>query len=400
LPRRAYYGWVCLTLAAVAMVATLPGRTQGLGLITRPLLEDLQLDQVRFASFNLVATLIGAAFALPAGWLIDRAGVRLAVPLFELLLGAVVLAMARLQGPLALAALLTLTRGLGQTALSIGSLATVGKWFSRRISLAMGVYSLVLGCGFIAAFPGVQKAVEVRGWRTAWTGVGWALIAAAVASALFLRSGPPATEPEMTATQDDNAQAPAFTLGEALATPAFWVYGVTSALYLLVASGTSLFTELMLRERNLGADTFRIALATTALVGILANFVGGFLGARWSLPRLLAIATLLLAPCLAVFPLLRTQLHAVVWAAGMGAAGGIVTVVFFAIWGKLFGPAHLGKIQGVAQAITVVASAIGPVIFAASAERSGSYTPAFLGLTPVLVIAAAACWWVRPPRRA
>jgi MFS family permease len=397
--RRVYYGWVCLALAALAMVATLPGRTQGLGLITRPLLEDLHLDQVRFASFNLIATLIGAAFALPAGWLVDRAGVRVAVPLFELLLGAVVLAMAHLEGPLALAVLLTLTRGLGQTALSIGSLATVGKWFSRRISLAMGVYSLVLGCGFIAAFPGVQKAVEVRGWRVAWTGVGWALIGAAVLSALLLRSRPSAAEPEMTATVEETATARSFTLGQALATPAFWVYGVTSALYLLVASGTSLFTELMLRERGLGADTFRIALATTALVGILANFVGGFLGARWSLPRLLAISTLLLAPCLATFPLLRTQLHAIVWAAGMGAAGGIVTVVFFAIWGKLFGPAHLGKIQGVAQALTVVASAVGPVIFAASAERSGSYTPAFLGLTPVLVIAAAASWWVRPPRR-
>jgi predicted MFS family arabinose efflux permease len=223
------------------------------------------------------------------------------------------------------------------------------------------------------------------------------LILVAIVSAFLLRSRPSPLDPEMTAAREDATTAPAFTLAQALATPAFWVYGVTSALYLLVASGTSLFTELMLRERGLGTDTFRIALATTALVGILANFVGGFLGARWSLPRLLAVSTLLLAPCLVAFPLLRTPLHAVVWAAGMGAAGGIVTVVFFAIWGQLFGATHLGKIQGVAQAITVVASAAGPVIFAASAERSGSYTPAFLALTPVLLIAAAACWWVRPP---
>ena len=29
-----YYGWVTVGLAALAMVGTLPGRTQGLGLIT------------------------------------------------------------------------------------------------------------------------------------------------------------------------------------------------------------------------------------------------------------------------------------------------------------------------------------------------------------------------------
>jgi hypothetical protein len=192
-----------------------------------------------------------------------------------------------------------------------------------------------------------------------------------------------------------------WTLRQALATPAFWVYGLTSGLYLLVASGTGLFTELMLRERGLGADTFRVTLATTALVGILANFGGGLLAQRRSGPvpltRLLAIATLMLAPCLVVFPLLRTTLHAVAWGAGLGAVGGVVTVVFFSLWGRLFGPLHLGKIQGVAQALTVLGSAAGPVVFAASATRTGSYTPAFLGLVPLVLAGGGACWLVKPP---
>jgi hypothetical protein len=33
---RLYYGWVVLGAAALAMVGTLPGRTQGLGLISSP----------------------------------------------------------------------------------------------------------------------------------------------------------------------------------------------------------------------------------------------------------------------------------------------------------------------------------------------------------------------------
>ena len=36
-----YYGWVVVGVAALAMVGTLPGRTQGLGLVTEPLMRDL-----------------------------------------------------------------------------------------------------------------------------------------------------------------------------------------------------------------------------------------------------------------------------------------------------------------------------------------------------------------------
>src|SRR3954453_4256894 len=68
--------WVTVVVAALAMVATLPGRTHGLGLITEPLLADLQLDRVTFALVNLWATLLGAAFCLPTGWLLDRVGGR------------------------------------------------------------------------------------------------------------------------------------------------------------------------------------------------------------------------------------------------------------------------------------------------------------------------------------
>jgi len=395
----AYYGWAALGIAALAMVATLPGRTQGLGLVTAPLLEDLHLTQLEFAGVNLVATLVGASFALPAGWLIDRAGVGVGMFACELALGLTVLAMARIETFAALAVTLTLTRGLGQTSLSIASLATVGKWFSRRLSLAMGVYSLVLGFGFIAAFPGVQYAVERYGWRPAWGAVGYALVGASLLSLLVLRRAPDRQHAELEHGAQAGAPRQSHTLREALSTPSFWVYGLTSALYLFIASATSLLNELILRDRGLGADTFRAALATTAIVGILANFVGGFLGARGSLPRLLAIATALLVPSLAAYPFIHASWHAIVWAAAMGAAGGIVTVVFFTIWGAVYGPLHLGKIQGVAQGLTVLGSAVGPVAFAASADRLHSYTPAFLGLVPIVALAAAACWFVKAPGR-
>src|SRR3954468_18049613 len=80
-------------VAAAAMVATLPGRTHGLGLITEPLLADLGLGRVPFAALNFWATLAGAAFCLPAGWAIDRLGVGGGLAAVLVGLGAVVVAM-------------------------------------------------------------------------------------------------------------------------------------------------------------------------------------------------------------------------------------------------------------------------------------------------------------------
>ncbi len=78
------------------MAATLPGRTHGLGLITEPLLRDLNLGRITYGSINLWATLLGAAFCLPCGWLIDRFGVRVVLTGNLAALGVVVLLMTTL----------------------------------------------------------------------------------------------------------------------------------------------------------------------------------------------------------------------------------------------------------------------------------------------------------------
>ena len=186
-----YYGWANLAVAALAMVATLPGRTQGLGLITEPLIADLHVGRVTYATINLWATMIGALFCLPCGRLTDRLGSRVVLVTIVGGLGATVLAMTRMTDTTALWATITLTRGLGQSALSVVSLALVGKWFARRLNYAMGVFSLLVGIGFIAAFPAVGQAVLTFGWRVAWLGVGLALlVVVAPIGWLVVRDGP------------------------------------------------------------------------------------------------------------------------------------------------------------------------------------------------------------------
>ena len=402
LRRPFYYGWVNLGMAALAMVGTLPGRTQGLGLVTEPLLRDLGLDRVLFAEINLVATLAGALFCVGIGRLVDRAGSRVVLTGLALALGAVVLAMSGARSVAALFVLVTLTRGLGQSALSVVSLALVGKWFTRRLELAMGVYALVMSIGFMAAFPAVGAAVLASGWRAAWAGVGIAL--AGVLAPLFwllVRSTPEsagiAVEGTPASSDARPADAPAATLPQALRTGAFWVFGLASAAYGLVASGIALFNESILAERGFDPKTYHRTLVVTALTALAGNFAGGALAARGSLRRLLVAAMLLLGASLLALPHLRTQAQVMAYAVVMGLAGGFVMVVFFAFWGRAYGRAHLGRIQGAAQALTVLASAVGPLLLARGVEWTGSYAAAFYVLAVLVALLGAAAAVVRVP---
>src|SRR5262249_57419501 len=97
------------------MVGTLPGRTQGLGLVTEPLLADLRIDRVTYATINLWATLLGSAFCLPFGRLTDRFGSRMVLTAVALSLGATVLFMSSTTGWIALCVAITLSRGFGHS---------------------------------------------------------------------------------------------------------------------------------------------------------------------------------------------------------------------------------------------------------------------------------------------
>jgi MFS family permease len=399
-----FYGWVVVGMAALAMVGTLPGRSQGLGLITEPLLRDTGLGRIAYAQINLVATLIGSAFCFGIGRLIDRRGSRVVLTVLAVLLGLVVIAMSRVSSVVAVLALVTLTRGLGQSALSVVSLAMVGKWFRRRLTRAMAVYSLLMSIGFMAAFPLVGAIVLAYGWRTAWAGIGVALaLGLAPLAWLFVRSVPEDAGEEIDGARGEAAgdlSRDGATLREALATPAFWVFAVASALYGLVASGIGLFNESILAERGFAPAVYHQALAVTAMTALAGNFVSGALAGRASLRALLLIALVMLAAGLAALPHVTTTTHVMAQAVAMGLAGGFVMVVFFSFWGRAYGQAHLGRIQGAAQAITVLASAVGPLLFAWGQAVTGSYAAGFYLLALLTAATAAIALVVRVPRGA
>jgi MFS family permease len=290
-----------------------------------------------------------------------------------------------------LAVWITLTRALGQSALSVASLAIVGHWFVKRIDTAMAAYSVAISMGFMAAFPLVGFLVQQFGWRTAWFAIGATIVAIlAPLAVVVVRRTPEALglNPDgdgrlagrlkAASTEVPAAEMLAgYSWAEAVTMPSFWVFALGTALYGLVASGIGLFNESILAQRGFGPGVYYQTLAVTALTALAGNFAGGWFAPRVALGRLMAVSQIILAAGVAALPYVSTMVHVMAWAVAMGFGGGLVMVLFFSVWGRVFGRRHLGRIQGSAQALTVVASALGPLLLAWCLESTGSYAAMF-----------------------
>ena len=281
------------------MVATLPGRTHGLGLFTEPIRRTFGLDPESYGFLNLWATLLGGLFCFPVGWLLDRVGTRYVLAGVTVALGAVVLLMSRAAGagwvhlsstlvlPLDLFALVLLTRGLGQSALSVASLSLIARSAGRKPGLAMGVYAFLGSAGFVVAFTVLRTVINAQPdeWRGPWAGIGVAVV---VVGLLFLVLVRDRVLEEQTPVADAPGSPGGKTLGQALRSLTFWTFALAVSFFGLVVSGTALFNEKLLAERGLDKDVFLKVTIIGVPAGLAANLLGGFLATRISLGYLLA----------------------------------------------------------------------------------------------------------------
>jgi len=396
-----YYGWVIVLVAAVAMAATLPGRTHGLGMITKPLITEFSggqpdgpLSTVSFAVINFWATIIGALFCIPCGWLLDRFGIKNLVGVVLAGLALVVLWMSFIRDIPSLVVAITLTRGIGQSMLSVVSITMVGKWFRKNLSIAMGVYSVAMGVLF-AFGSSLNSRVTIVGWREAWWELGWILLVTSPLAwlatfnrpkNLALEFGPLADSGKIPEAQSEEKFGA--NLWQALGTPCFWVFAGSISFFGMVSAGFSLFQQYVLEERfqaqiavdkEFARNVYSSVLFIGFLVGMATNLVCGGLAKIVRQQYLLSIGLALYAIAIGLLPFIQTERGVYLYAVLQGVGGGMMTVLFFAVWGHAFGTRELGRIQGAAQMLTVLASACGPFVIATGKQIGGSYGPVLLG---------------------
>jgi len=381
--------WTQVIAGALLMLATLPGRSHGLGLVTEPLLLDLHLSRDTFAQINLWATLGGALVCLPVGAWLDRCGLKTGALVLLPTLAVVVLVMSGMHvAAFGLFILVLLTRAFGQGAMSVLSLAVAGRAFRHNSGAAAGSYAVLMSMLFMIAFVVVGGVVHDSGWRVAWRGIGIGLFLLLPLALWLPKTG---AEKEVESGTDDD-----LTLAQCMRIPAFWAYSAAISAFAAISTATGLFNQALLAERGFDQTMAYQFLAGSAIIALLGQTICG-LGLRWRPIRFwLGAALFVQAAALASYKFIHTSAGMWTLAALMGLSGGIITVAFFAIWGDAFGKRHLGRIQGMAQMCTVLASALGPLLLERGAGFLHGYANTLMIAAPICVLLGLLVLTLRP----
>jgi MFS family permease len=369
-------------------------------LIKEAVRADLRIGDLEFNTLNFWAIVLGAIVVLPVGRLIDRFGSRTALVAVAGALGVSVILMSRVSDRTSFFVTLTLVRGLGQGALSVVSIALVGKWFKRRAGPAMGLFTVLLSLGFTVPIFAVSAAVNDLGWRMAWTWVGYSVLGLVPLGGLLARSSPESCgiTPDEDPDPGQASLAPSVTLRTAVRTPAFWAFTLAASIFNLVFSALTLDNELLLTEHGLdGSQANGLVLGVLVFSGLPANIVAGWLAHRRPMGKLLAIGMAAFTGSLMMFPAVHSIGMAAGYATLLGISGGIITVIYFAVYGHTYGRGHLGAIQATVQVLSVLASASGPVALAFCRQMTGGTSLFFAVFAAIGLVLTIWVWIVPAP---
>lgn len=415
-PRRwpFFYGWVIVAAATVGIIASIPGQTVGVGVFTDKLMEALGLSRTQISAAYMIGT-IANSFLLPfAGSLTDRWGTRVMIVISSVCLGASLLLLssagrvAAWIGPTALVVVMTsffflLIRFFGQGCLTMVSRVTIGKWFNHRRGLATAISTVFTAYAFNASPHYMNKLVQTLGWQHAYYALALSVgVGMAALGWVFYRDAPEPCGLTMDGNVDPKwlqkaaARVPEtvkeFTRREAITTLEFWIYAaVTGWQALLITAVTFHITSIGAEAGLDRAQSFEV-FPLIGMASVAVVLLGGWLSDRVRLKWLLLAN--ILGELFAALGLLHiaSGLGRVLFICGLALSGGLFGILMAVVWPRYFGRRHLGAVTGLVMSLIVFASAVGPFLFSALRDLTGSYRPVTLLaiVVPLLFILPAA----------
>jgi MFS family permease len=353
------------------------------------LLDGLALSRVQVGLFLPAAYLGGMLFALPAGWLTERRGVRWPLVGGQILTGAMVV-LASLAPDLPLALVCLFLGGLGFGVLNPTTGKAIVDWFPpRERGRAMGIKQTGLTLGGIVSAMFLPSIALAFGWRVALGIAGVVSLLSALAIALLYRDPPPR------AVASPSARARFSDVGPFLARPGVVVVFLCGLALSLLQSGVLAYFVLSMRDTSAlsAVDAGRL-LALAHLGGAAGRLGWGVVSDRVFAGRRrpgLAINAVIGAAafgCLALgsrLPLAVLPALAVVL--GVAAFGWVG--LYFALVAEIGGTRSAGLLTGLAVIFSWGGILVGPPLFGVLLDVTDSYRLAWLALAATALVVAA-----------
>ena len=388
-----YYGWVIVFVMATAGAVSMAMGSLNFGLFIKPMGDSLGIGRAWFGWAQTIRQISSALTSPPVGWMIDRYGSRIMLPVAAIVTAAAMVALSFMDDAndawfmVAMFALMGLVGMSGPGALVTS--VPVLKWFVRKRGRAISFMALGIPVGAMIFVPLTQMFIDWWGWETAWivlAAIGVSVIAPL--AAIFVRRQPEdlgllpdgdsmhgsSGKDEGDSNSDEITDEVSWTVREATRSPVFWSLVAMFSMVSLATSTVALHRIPDFADR--GFDTTLIAYATAfdAVCAGAASFTFGLLVSRvpGRLLGALGFSFLAIASVMTIYAADDVTMFSSMAIFGLG-IGGMMFLQNF-IWADYFGRGHVGAIRGFAMPINLILGAAGAPIAGYVYDRTGSYT--------------------------
>ncbi len=373
------------------------------GLFIKPMGDDLGIGRSMFGWAQTARQVSSSMTGPSVGWLIDRFGARVMLPVAAFTTAAAMIGLAQMTDSWHLVALFAIMGLVGMS--GHGALVTsvpVLKWFVRDRGKAISFMALGIPAGAVIFIPLTQVFIDAWGWRQAW--VVLAIIGVSVIvplSAIFVRRQPEdmGLLPDGVLGSEDQQQEHAvrmpsvghevsWSVGEAGHSQTLWRLVIVFSIVYLAVGTVGVHRIAAFMDRGLDVTLISFATALDAVLAGAATFAFGLMVTRVS-PRILGSSSFALLATGSVLTIFATTIHIMFVSMalfGLG-IGGMMFLQNF-IWADYFGRLNVGSIRGLVTPINLTVGGIGPPLAGYVRDVTNSYNAVWWAGVGLLVSAA------------
>jgi MFS transporter, OFA family, oxalate/formate antiporter len=408
-----FYGWVVLACLCCAGFARQGPAVATLSIFVEPLTREFGWSRTALSGAVSLGGVLAAVAAPLIGPLLDRRGSRLVLCASVLVNGIVLMLLSLTPSLLVFYLLFCIARMNWAAPFELGLYGALNNWFVRRRTFASSVATLAQQAGLVAMPLIAQLAMLREGWRAGWLAIGAAtlLIGFVPAWLLLVRrpedlglvpdgAGPAPTSAPDTLPAAPALPEPAFSRHQALATSAFWLLLLYTALVYPVQAGVSLHQAPFLIERGIDPTIAATIVSAFSLMSAAASIVCGLLPGALPIRYPMAATGAILALGIVVMLGVHSAAQGFVAAGIFGFGIGSILTLLPIAWADYFGRRNFGAIRGIALSAQVLAQAAGPLLSGALRDWTGGYERAFECFAGLALLSVAAALLARQPRLA
>jgi MFS family permease len=342
------------------------GQTYFIGIFGPGVQNAFGLSHTAWGTIYMIGTL-GSALLLPwTGKLIDRLDLRIYTGVVCALLIAACAFMAMVSGPVMLVVAIFLLRQSGQGLVSHVAITSMARYFDAGRGRAIALATLGFAFGeAILPFLAVLAIASI-GWRWTYAGIAVILGVALLPAIAWLLIGQPdrhrAYLSRLAGPQSDSdVHSQSWSRGQVLRDIRFYLLlpGILAPSLILTAM---FFHHLNLADaKGWSHEWITGSYGIYAMAVIAAALVSGRLVDRFGAARLLPFMLLPLIVAMTLVAWMSSPWSAWPYLILAGVNTGMALTTTSALWAELYGVANLGAIKSMATALSVFASALGPI---------------------------------------